>query len=60
MLDERGSIHGRGNEGTPHHRVHTGSGVHKASYPMYTKGSFLGGKAARTWSSSLISIYCRG
>jgi hypothetical protein len=25
-----------------HHRAHTGSGVHLASYPMGTKGSFPG------------------
>jgi hypothetical protein len=30
-----------------HHRVQNGSGVHPASYPMGTRGSFLGGKAAR-------------
>jgi hypothetical protein len=29
-----------------HHRVQTGSGAHPASYPMGTRGSFLGGKAA--------------
>jgi hypothetical protein len=29
-----------------HHRVQNGSGAHPASYPMGTKGSFLGGKAA--------------
>jgi hypothetical protein len=28
------------------HRVQTGSGVHSASYPMGTRGSFPGGKAA--------------
>jgi hypothetical protein len=28
------------------HRVQTGSGTHPASYPMGTRGSFLGGKAA--------------
>jgi hypothetical protein len=30
-----------------HHRVQNGSGAHPASYPMRTRGSFLGGKAAR-------------
>jgi hypothetical protein len=29
-----------------HHRVQNGSGVHTASYPMGTRGSFPGGKAA--------------
>jgi hypothetical protein len=29
-----------------HHRVQNGSGVHPASYPMGTRGSFIGGKAA--------------
>jgi hypothetical protein len=28
------------------HRVQTGSGAHPASYPMGTRGSFPGGKAA--------------
>jgi hypothetical protein len=30
-----------------HHREENGSGAHPASYPMGTRGSFLGGKAAR-------------
>jgi hypothetical protein len=29
-----------------HHRLQNGSGVHPASYPISTRGSFLGGKAA--------------
>jgi hypothetical protein len=29
-----------------HHRVQKGTGVHPASYPMGTRGSFPGGKAA--------------
>jgi hypothetical protein len=29
-----------------HHRVQNGCGAHPASYPMGTRGSFLGGKAA--------------
>jgi hypothetical protein len=29
-----------------HHRVHTESGAHPASYPVGTRGSFPGGKAA--------------
>jgi hypothetical protein len=28
------------------HRVQNGSGAHSASYPMGTRGSFPGGKAA--------------
>jgi hypothetical protein len=28
-----------------HHRVHTGSGAHPASYPRGTRGFFPGGKA---------------
>jgi hypothetical protein len=31
---------------TLHHRDQTGSGAHPASYPMGTRGSFLGAKAA--------------
>jgi len=31
---------------SPHHRVQTGSESHPASYPMFTRGSFPGGKAA--------------
>jgi len=34
----------------------TGSGAHPASYPMGTGGSFLGGKAAGSWSWPLTSI----
>jgi hypothetical protein len=33
-----------------HHRVQNGSGAHPASYPMGTRGSFPGGKAAGAWS----------
>jgi hypothetical protein len=29
-----------------HHRVQNGSGAHPASYPVRTRGSFPGGKAA--------------
>jgi hypothetical protein len=29
-----------------HHSVQNGSGAHSVSYPMGTRGSFLGGKAA--------------
>jgi hypothetical protein len=35
--------------------VQTGPGVHPASYPMGTKGSFPGGKAAGVWSWALTS-----
>jgi hypothetical protein len=33
-----------------HHRVQTGSEAHPACYPMGTRGSFPGGKAAGAWS----------
>jgi hypothetical protein len=33
-----------------HHRVQNSSGAHPTSYPMGTRGPFLGGKAAGTWS----------
>jgi hypothetical protein len=39
-----------------HHRVQTGSGAHPASYPMGTRDSFPGGKAAGAWSWPLTSI----
>jgi hypothetical protein len=48
-LDDRGSMvrfsTGVGNFSL-HHRVQNGSGAHPASYPMGTRGSFPGGKAA--------------
>jgi hypothetical protein len=31
---------------SPHYRVQTGSGIHPASYPMDTRGSFSGGREA--------------
>jgi hypothetical protein len=37
-------------------RVHNGSGVHPASYPMDTRGCFSKGKAAAAWSWPLTSI----
>jgi hypothetical protein len=40
--------------------VHNGSGAHPASYPVGTRGSFPGSKAARAWSWPLTSIQCRG
>jgi hypothetical protein len=47
--DERGSRvrfpAGAGNFSL-NHRVQNGSGAHPASYPMGTRGSFSGGKAA--------------
>jgi hypothetical protein len=39
-----------------HHCVQNGSGAHPASYPMDTRGSFRGSKAARSWSWPLTSI----
>jgi hypothetical protein len=39
-----------------HHRVQNGSGVHPASYPMGTRGSSPGDKAAGAWSWPLTSI----
>jgi hypothetical protein len=48
-LDDRGSrvqfSAGAGNFSL-HHHVQNSSGVHPASYPMGTRGSFLGSKAA--------------
>jgi hypothetical protein len=48
-LDDRGSrvrfSAGAGNFSF-HHRVQNGSGAHPASYPMGTRGSFPGSKAA--------------
>jgi hypothetical protein len=48
-LDDRGSrvplTVGAGNFSL-HHRVQNGSGAHPVSYPMGTRGSFPGGKAA--------------
>jgi hypothetical protein len=50
-LDDRGSRvrfpTGAGNFSL-HHRVQNGSGSHPASYPMGTRGSFLGG-GVRRW-----------
>jgi hypothetical protein len=42
-----------------HHRVQNGSGAHPASYPVDTRGSFSGDKAAGAWSWPLTSICCR-
>jgi hypothetical protein len=53
-LDERGSrVRFPVGAGTfsLHHRVHhNGTGAHPASYPVGTRGSFSGGKAAGAWS----------
>jgi hypothetical protein len=48
-LDDRGSrvLCPAGTENfSLHHRIQNGSGAHAASYPMGTRGSFPGGKAA--------------
>jgi hypothetical protein len=39
-----------------HHRVQNGSFAHPASYPMGTRRSFPGSKAAGAWSLSFTSI----
>jgi hypothetical protein len=61
-LDDRGSTVrfpvGAGNYSL-HHRVQNGSGAHPASYPMGTRCSFSGVKAAGEWSWPLTSIWCR-
>jgi hypothetical protein len=46
-----GSILGRGREVfSSRHRVQTGPGIHSDPYQMCTTSSFLGSKAAGTWS----------
>jgi len=45
-LDDWGS-------GVQFHRIQTGSRAHPASYPMGTRGSFLGSKAAGAWNWTL-------
>jgi hypothetical protein len=58
-LDDRGSRvrfpAGAGNFSL-HYSVQNGSGAHPTSYPMGTRGSFPGGKAAGAWSWPLTSI----
>jgi hypothetical protein len=58
-LEDRGSrvrfLAGAGNFSL-HNRVQNGSGVHPASYPMGTRGSFPGSKVAGAWSWPLTSI----
>jgi len=39
-----------------HHSVQTGSGAYPASYPVGSRGYFLGGKAVGTWRWPLASI----
>jgi hypothetical protein len=48
-LDDRGSrvrFPAGGENFSLHHRVQNDSGAHPVSYPMGTRGSFPGGKAA--------------
>jgi hypothetical protein len=48
-LDDRGSrvrFPSEAGNFSPHHRLQNGSGAHPASYPMGTRVSFPGGKAA--------------
>jgi hypothetical protein len=58
-LDNQGSrvqfLVGAGNFSL-HHHVQNSSGAHPASYPMGTRGSFPGGKAAGVWSLPLTFI----
>jgi hypothetical protein len=49
-LDDRGVGVRYGQEFSLLHVVHTGSGVHPASYSMGTGVSFSEGKAAGAWS----------
>jgi hypothetical protein len=49
MIDVRFPGGGPGNFSFRHH-VQTGSGAYPASYPMGTRGSFPGDKAAEAWS----------
>jgi len=42
------------------HRVQIGTAAHPASYPISTRGSFPGDKAAGTWSWPLTPMYWRG
>jgi hypothetical protein len=45
-LDDRGSNPAEGGNFSLHHRIHTGSGVHSAPYPVGTRGSSPRGKSA--------------
>jgi hypothetical protein len=57
-LDNRGGVRflATARNFSLHHRVQIGSGTHPASYPMGTRDSFRGGKAAGAWSWRLTSI----
>jgi hypothetical protein len=58
-LDDRGSrvrLPAEAGNFSLHHRVQNGSGAHPAFYPMGTRGSFPGDKAAGAWSWPLTSI----
>jgi hypothetical protein len=58
-LDDRDSrvrVPARGTDSSLHHHVQHGSGAHPAVYPMGTRSSFPGGKAAGPWSWPLTSI----
>jgi hypothetical protein len=58
-LDNRGSrvrIPARAGNFFLHHRVQTGSGAHPDSYPMGTRRSLPGSKAAGVWNWPLTSI----
>jgi hypothetical protein len=44
--EDRGSIPDRGKFSVSLHSVQTGSGAHPISYPMATRSSIYGGKAA--------------
>jgi hypothetical protein len=58
-LDDRGSrvqVPAGARNFSLHHRVQNGSGAHRAYYPVGTRGSFRGGKAAGAWSWPLTSI----
>jgi hypothetical protein len=58
-LDDRGSMvrfRERARNFSLHHRVQNGPGAHPDSYPIGTRGSFPGSKAAGAWSSPLTSI----
>jgi hypothetical protein len=49
-------VSARAGNSSLHHRIQTGSGAHPAPYPMGTRSSFPGGKAAGAWSCPLTSI----
>jgi hypothetical protein len=57
-LDDRGSrirFPAAAGNFSLHHRVQNGSGAHPVSYPMDTRESFRGVKAAGVWSWPLTS-----